>query len=100
MSRALQVYLDDPEFETLRAWADARGWSLSQTVRVALKALTRPPTPEDPLLAASGMIEGLPADLSARFDEYLGLTFVAVAPAQYGARTPKRRPRARKPVRR
>lgn len=92
MSRALQVYLEDPEFEALRAWSAQRGWTLSQTVRMALKALTRPPKDADPLLAASGMIEGLPADLSQRFDDYLGLTFVA--------EPPKRRRRAGKTVRR
>ena len=41
MSRALQVYLEDPEFEALRAWSKERGWTLSQSVRVAVKALTR-----------------------------------------------------------
>ena len=60
MSRALQVYLEDPEFQALRAWADERGWSLSQAVRVALKALTQP-RDTDPLLASSGLIDGLPA---------------------------------------
>ncbi len=29
---------------------------------------------DDPLLAASGMIDGLPSDLSERVDEYLLLT--------------------------
>lgn len=100
MPRALQVYLADPEFEALRAWADSRGWTLSQAVRAALKALTRSSEPEDPLLGASGMVEGLPADLSQRFDDYLGLTFVAEPPVRYGAQPPKRGRRARKPVRR
>lgn len=36
----------------------------------------------DPLLAASGMIAGLPADLSERFDDYLALTFVAETPSR------------------
>lgn len=94
MSRALQVYLEDPEFQALRAWADERGWSLSQAVRVALKALTQP-RDTDPLLASSGMIDGLPADLSQRFDDCLAHTFVAEPPS------PKKRVRrATKPVRR
>ena len=100
MSRALQVYLEDPEFEALRAWSKERGWTLSQSVRVAVKALTRARHETDPLLAASGMVSGLPADLSARFDEYLDTTFVAQPPSKYGALPPKRRRRAGKPVRR
>ena len=100
MSRALQVYLEDPEFEALRAWADARGWTLSQAVRVALKALTRPQEDEDPLLSASGMIDGLPADLSRRVDDYLALTFVAAPVSRYGVEPRKRGRRAGKPVRR
>lgn len=100
MSRALQVYLEDPEFEALRAWADERGWTLSQAVRLALKALTLPRQESDPLLASSGMIEGLPADLSQRFDDYLTHTFVAEPPSRYGVAPKKRVRRAGKPVRR
>lgn len=99
MSRALQVYLEDPEFQALRAWAQERGWSLSQAVRVALKALTQPREDIDPLLASSGMVEGLPADLSQRFDDYLTHTFVAEPVARYGSE-PKKRVRRAKPVRR
>ena len=100
MSRALQVYLEDPEFQALRAWAEERGWSLSQAVRVALKALTQPREETDPLLASSGMIDGLPADLSQRFDDYLTHTFVAEPPSRYGVEPKKRVRRASKPVRR
>ena len=82
------------------SWADERGWTLSQAVRVAVKALTRPREEPDPLLAASGMISGLPADLSERFDDYLGLTFVAEPPSRYGVEPKKRGRRASKPVRR
>lgn len=92
MSRALQVYLEDTEFQLLQQWAEERGWTLSQAVRVALKALTRP-AGEDPLLSASGMIEGLPADLSARFDEQLLSTYVAEPRASYVATKRKRTPR-------
>lgn len=70
------MYLPDTDHERLGAWARKRGWSKSQAVRAAIRALTRPPG-EDPLLAASGMIEGLPEDLSARVDEYLEESFVA-----------------------
>lgn len=100
MSRALQVYLEDPEFDALRVWADERGWTLSQAVRVALKALTRPREQQDPLLAASGMVEGLPADLSQHVDDYLAHTFVAEPVSRYGVEPKKRVRRGGKPVRR
>lgn len=90
MAHALQVYLDDADFLALEAWVKERGWTLSQAVRVALKALTRAKD-DDPLLSASGMIEGLPSDLSQRFDEYLGLCHVAEPLHPYGTR--KRRTR-------
>lgn len=98
MSIALQVYLDDAEFLALKAWAKGRGWTMSQAVRVAVKALTRSPEDADPLLAASGMIAGLPTDLSERIDQYLGQTFVAEPPIRYPA--PKRRRHGGKAVRR
>ena len=98
MSHPVQVYLDDADFRALEVWAQARGWSLSQAVRVALKALTRPPKDEDPLLAASGMVDGLPSDLSQRFDECLNLSFAAEPPIRYAHA--KRIRRAPKTVRR
>lgn len=98
MKRALQVYLSDEEFVALKRFAAARGWTLSSAVRVALKSLTRAATPEDPLLAASGMVEGLPADLSSRFDEHLLSTFVAERPPTYVAKA--QRKRAKNAVRR
>jgi hypothetical protein len=98
MAHALQVYLEDSDFRALEVWAQQRGWTLSQAVRVALKALTRSGSDEDPLLAASGMIEGLPADLSSRFDSFLQATYVAEPPPQYSHAKPRRR--AKKPVRR
>jgi hypothetical protein len=94
MSRPLQVYLDDDDLERLDAWARERGWTKSQAIRVAVRALTRRPA-ADPLLELSGDIEGLPADLSAGFQRYLDETFVAETPAPHRAR---RRPG--KPVRR
>ena len=72
-----------------------RGWTKSQAIRVAVRALTRKPA-DDPLLGLSGDIDGLPADLSASFQRYLDETFVAETPAPY--RTNRRR--TAKPVRR
>ncbi|MBI1846997.1 MAG: ribbon-helix-helix protein, CopG family [Candidatus Rokubacteria bacterium] len=95
MARPLQVYLDDREADRLDAWARARGWTKSQAVRAAIRALTRPRA-EDPVLELSGDIEGLPPDLSASFDRYLDETYAAEAPARYAAR----RRQTRSPVRR
>ena len=94
MTRPLQVYLDERDLERLEAWARERGWTKSQAIRVAVRALTRRPA-EDPLLELSGDIDGLPADLSANFDRYLDETFLAEPPAPYRARR-----RARTTVRR
>ena len=95
MTRPLQIYMDEVELERLTAWARERRWTKSQAVRAAIRALTRPRA-EDPLLSASGMIDGLPADLSVHMDNYLEETFVAEkSTARYGTR-----PRKRKTVRR
>jgi Ribbon-helix-helix protein, copG family len=97
MARPLQVYLDEKDLEQLEAWARERGWTKSQTIRVAVRALTRKAADaEDPLLDLSGDIDGLPADLSANLDRYLKQTYVAESRAPY--RTPRRR--SRKTVRR
>lgn len=92
MKRPLQVYFDDAELDRLETWATAHGWTKSQAVRAAVRALTSPPE-RDPLLELSGMVDGLPADLSERFDHHLNATFVAERPPPYGTRA--RRPRAR-----
>ncbi len=76
MSKPIQIYLEEEEFNRLEDWAAKRGWTKSQAVRVALRALTKPKE-EDPLLSASGMIDSLPDDLSQRVDQYLEETFVA-----------------------
>jgi hypothetical protein len=68
--------MDEHELELLDEWARVRGWTKSHAVRMAVRALTRK-REEDPLMKACGTIEGLPADLSERIDEYLGETFVA-----------------------
>ncbi|MGH7388326.1 MAG: ribbon-helix-helix domain-containing protein [Candidatus Rokuibacteriota bacterium] len=85
MSRPLQVYLDEQDLERLEAWTRARGWTKSQAIRAAIRALTRGPA-EDPVLDLSGDIDGLPTDLSGSFDRYLDETFVAGPPAPYRAR--------------
>ena len=94
MAKPLQVYLDDHDLGRLEAWARERGWTKSQAIRVAVRALTRKPA-DDPLLGLSGDIDGLPPDLSASFQRYLDETFVAESPATY--RTSRR---SAKPVRR
>jgi len=89
------IYLDDQDLQRLDAWAREHGWTKSQAVRVAIRALTRRPV-EDPLLELSGDLDGLPEDLSENFDRYLNETFVAAPSAPYRAR----RRRSRAPVRR
>jgi hypothetical protein len=76
MSRPLQVYIEEEDLARLEAWSRERGWTKSQAVRAAVRALTRPRN-ADPLLDASGMIDELPPDLSRQFDRYLEETFVA-----------------------
>ncbi len=95
MNRPLQVYLDGRDLTRLTAWARARGWTKSQAIRAAVRALTRP-REEDPLLASSGMIDALPPDCSERFDRYFAETFVADPAAR---QTGKKR-RTRQAVRR
>jgi hypothetical protein len=95
MSRPLQVYLDEPELERLEAWARNRGWTKSQAIRAAVRALTRA-RDGDPMLAASGTIDGLPPDCSAQFDRHLTETFVAEKPAPDRARRRRARPAVRR----
>lgn len=91
MTRPIQIYLDDDDLARLEAWARERGWTKSQAVRAAIRALTRQPV-DDPLLELSGDIDGLPPDLAQRFDRYLAETFVAEPRAPY--RVPRRRKRS------
>jgi len=49
MMRPLQVYLDERDLKSLEAWARERGWTKSQAIRAAVRALARRPA-EDPLL--------------------------------------------------
>jgi hypothetical protein len=92
MTKPLQVYLDDTDLERLETFARERGWTKSQVVRAAVRALTRRPS-TDPVLELSGDIDGLPPDLSREFDRYLNETFIAEPSATYRARrrTPVRR---------
>ena len=90
MSKPLQVYLDDEDLARLDSWSKERGWTKSQAVRAAIRALTRPAA-TDPLLAASGIVDGLPADCSARFDRYLEETYVAEHSPSYRRRPSRAR---------
>lgn len=95
MSRPLQVYMNDDDLVRLEAWARARGYTKSQAIRVAVRALTAK-NEVDPLLTASGMIEGLPRDVSQRFDHYLENTFVAHKPASGSGKRKRARARVRR----
>ena len=68
--------MDEAELARLDAWSRQRGLTKSQAVRAALRATMRVDT-DDPLLAMSGSIDGLPPDASANLDRYLQETFVA-----------------------
>ncbi len=75
--KPLQVYMAEDEIERLERWARRRGWSKSEAVRAAVRALTREPD-EDPLLSLSGMVQGvLPEDCSRHFDRCMHETYVA-----------------------
>ena len=95
MTKPLQVYIDGSELAKLEAWSRKRGWTKSQAVRAAVRLLTRTPG-TDPLLEASGMIDGLPRDLSRNVDRYLEETFVVKASSP----RPRKRRSARTRVRR
>jgi hypothetical protein len=92
MAKPLQVYLEHDDLERLEVFARERGWTKSQAIRVAVRALTRRASPH-PLLELSGDIDGLPPDMSREFDRHLNETYVAEPPATY-------RTRRRKTVRR
>lgn len=88
MPKPLQVYLDDADLERLEAFARERGWTKSQAIRTAIRALTRQPV-SDPVLELSGDIDGLPPELSREFDRYLNETYVAEPAVAYRARRRK-----------
>jgi metal-dependent amidase/aminoacylase/carboxypeptidase family protein len=85
MTKPLQVYLEDEDLKRLDEFARERGWTKSQAIRTAVRALTRRPA-GDPVLDLSGDIDALPPDLSRDFDRYLNETFVAEPSATYRAR--------------
>jgi hypothetical protein len=85
MTKPVQVYLEDDELARLEAFARERGWTKSQVIRTAVRALTRRPS-ADPVLDLSGDIDALPPDLSRDFDRYLNETFVAEPRATYRVR--------------
>jgi hypothetical protein len=90
MSRPIQVYLDERDHKRLSAFAKTRGWTKSQAIRAAVRAMTRSER-DDSILSLSGIIDGLPPDLSANFDRYLNETYVAERPRPY--RPDRRKPR-------
>ncbi len=84
--KPLQVYLAEDESRRLDRWAKQRGWTKSQAVRAAIRALTSD-RDEDPLLSMSGMVqEVLPEDCAEHFDRYVQETYVAEEKAEYRKR--------------
>ena len=95
--KPLQVYIDDVDFQRLDAWSRERGWTKSQAVRAAVRALTRRVKEEDPLLELSGTIlDRLPRDASEKFDYYLQHTFVAEHAPAYRKSRHRSRTRSRR----
>ena len=92
MPKPLQVFVDEDELKRLDQWSKERGWTKSQAIRVALRALTGG-VDDDPLLAASGMIHGLPKNLSTQVDRALQETFIASPTPTKAKRQAKRRVR-------
>ncbi len=69
--KPLQVYLAEDEMKRLDDWSRDRGWTKSQAIRAAVRALTAEPD-EDAVLSLSGMVlDSIPADCSERFDRLL-----------------------------
>jgi hypothetical protein len=95
MRKPLQVYLDTTDLARLESWAQERGWTKSQAIRAAVRALTRPPA-DDPILGLIGMLDGLPPDVSENFDRYLNETYVAERAPEYAPRRRNQRPRVRR----
>lgn len=86
MMKPLQVYIDEGDLAALGRWAGQRGWTKSEAVRAAVRALLRSTSDSDadPLLDLEAMVQsGLPEDASEKFEEYLTATFVAERPSGY-----------------
>jgi hypothetical protein len=82
--------MEEEELMRLERWSRARGWTKSQAIRAAVRAMTREGR-IDPLLKASGMVDGLPADLSSQLDRYLEETFVVTASPARARKSPRAR---------
>jgi hypothetical protein len=95
MRRPVQIYLEEADLDRLDRWARERGWTKSRAIRLAVRTLTRPAA-DDPVLELSGMLEGLPADLSEHFDRYLNATYVAEDGRTYRAKRSASKPRLRR----
>jgi hypothetical protein len=94
----LQVYLDRRSRDQLEAWSKQRGWTNSDAVRAAIRALVASESPEeDSLLGASGMIRGLSPDASVAFDRYLAETFIAEKVTRTSQKSRTARVRSTKP---
>lgn len=89
--KRIQVYLGPADVRHLEAICEERGWTRSETVRVALRGLAR--HEGDALSAVSGMVRGLPPDLSERMDAYLEETFEADPLKARGKRSHRARSR-------
>jgi hypothetical protein len=85
--KPLQVMVAEDELARLERWSHKRGWTKSQTIRFAIRAITGDPG----IMSASGMIEGLPGDLSENLHAYLAEAHVT---------SPKRGSRRAKRLRR
>jgi hypothetical protein len=86
--KPLQVLVAKDELDRLERWSKGRGWTKSQTIRFAIRALTN----DEGIMSASGLIEGLPEDLSRHLDAYLAEAHVASAPPRRrGARAKRLR---------
>jgi hypothetical protein len=76
----------EDELVRLESWSQRRGWTKSQTIRFAIRAITS----DGGIMGASGMIEGLPEDLSENLHAYLAEAHVA-SPKRRGGRAKRLR---------
>lgn len=95
MGKRVHSRLDDEGRAALEVWSAACGWTRSQAIRHAVRAFTSGDDVDDPLLRASGMINGLPPDASERFDAYvdgavlLGATSTTLSTRRRSGRSPR-----------
>ncbi len=62
--KPLRVLMTNDDLERLERWSKERGWTKSHAIRFAIRALVG----GEGIMSASGLVEGLPADLSRRDD--------------------------------